>query len=276
MEKIVELLSDLGIDNASEIIQKPDQINTSEISDRIRVNMRAQFTNDTDITGGYIEQGRQNILSEVYEKLSAVYGVPKDEILNKPLDDVFNIAKTKAQASMSKSSKELEDEITKLRQQAHQLETATIPALKQEYLRQISEIQNQYTVKELLTKFQLASEYEVAESYVMRQIFDPTQFKLTQAENGQLLITKPDGKAVRREDKKDAPQLDLKGVIGYLLEKGKLLQMQPEKPKATISTPVATPNNVLPAGIPPVQISPLAIQKQQEMQRKLNERRGNY
>lgn len=116
----------------------------------------------------------------------------------------------------------------------------------------------------------------MAESFIMSQIFDPSKYKLTIAENGQLLITKPDGKAVRRDDRKDAPQLDLKGVIGYLLEQKKLMQMQPDKTKATPPPTNVTINNPLPAGVAPVQISPLAIQRQQEMQRKFNERRGNY
>lgn len=118
MEKIVELLSDLGIDNATELLQKPELIDPSEVSSQIKATLRAQFTNDTDITGAYVEQGKQSILTEVYEKMATIYGLAKDEILNKPLDDIFALAKTKAQSTLSKSAKEQEDEITRLRQQA--------------------------------------------------------------------------------------------------------------------------------------------------------------
>lgn len=228
MEAFAQLLTDLGVENAIEMMQKPEEINVAELGNVIRTNLKAQHTNDPEFTGSYIEQGRQTTLSEFYAITAQVYGIDLAEIQNKPVNDVLNIAKAKAQANISKTNKAFEEENTAFRAKISEYENVMIPAIKQQKEQAISAIQNEYTVKAMLDQFQLSVERDVAEAYVMKHLFDPRQYKITKDEvTEKLLVTDPNGKPIRKSPAGDA--LDLKGVIGLILEKGKSLQMQPSK-----------------------------------------------
>lgn len=269
MESIEKVFSALGVENAGELIQKPESINSDELANAIRTNLRAQLTGDVEFTGSYVEQGKQSVLGELYDLASQHFGLPKEQILNKPMADVLALGKAESQKGLSKTNKDYEDTITQLNKKLHEFENIIMPRRDQMHEEDKAKIRNEYMIKEAISAYKLSEgiSREVAESFILREIFDPTKFKLTRDASGAMLITTHDGRAVRREDRKDLPALDIKGTIGYLLEKGGLLEKQ-GKPKQTpsgITTPTVDP---VTTGLQNVVISQQALENQRALAQK--------
>lgn len=266
MEAFEKVFSALGVENAGELIQKPESINPDELANTIRTNLRAQLTGDVEFTGSYVEQGKQALWGEFYDNLSQHFGLPKDQIINKPMPDLFALAKAKAQEGLTKQSKDYEETITQLNKRNHELENVIMPKRDQMHEEDKAKIRNEYMIKEAISAYKLSEgiSREVAESFILREIFDPTKFKLTRDASGAMLITTHDGRAVRREDRKDLPALDIKGTIGYLLEKGGLLEKQGKSKPAQSSTVTTTVDPVT-AGLQNIVISQQALENQRAL-----------
>lgn len=231
---INQIFTELGIQNSQELLSTKDT-KAEDIISKIREGQRVYLQSQDEFVNQFKEVGRQNILQEIYEKTAHEFQLSADLVNNKPIEDVLKLGVSKIRDNMSASEKKAEEMITSANRKAYDLEHVSIPQIKQQYERQISEIHMNNKLRELVQSCQsdITHPIEVVLPYVASKLAEKSSYNISMADNS-LIINDGSNNVIRNKTKTEI--LTPRDVIRKILEDGKFLKVTPSQ--QTQNTPM--------------------------------------
>lgn len=228
IEAISQIMHELGIQDATDVLSKKE-VNTEEVVSRIREGQRVYLQSHPEFIQQFEEMGRQNVLQEFYKKSSDEFQLNPDLVTNKPIEDILKLGVSKIRENMSAGEKKAEEMITTANRKAYDLENTTIPQIRQQYERQISEIHMNSRIRELVQSCQndMTHPIDVVLPFILSRLSDKSQYSVNLTDVG-ISINDGSNNVIRNKTKTEI--LTPKDVIRKVLEEGKFLKTTPNPP----------------------------------------------
>lgn len=218
-----QIFSELGIDNASDLLNSKDT-QAENVVNQIREGQRIYLQSQGDFVERFKEMGRQTILQEIYEKTAREFQLSPDLITNKPLEDVLKLGISKIRDNMSASEKKAEEMITSANKKAFDLENVSIPQIKQQYEKQISDIVMNHKIREIVQSCtgDITHSIDVVLPYVTSKLNDKTAYNVSLVDNN-LQINDRENNVFRNKTKTEI--MTPRDVIRKILEDGNFIKL---------------------------------------------------
>ncbi len=268
-EILTQALQELGMENAGEVLKKAD-LKKEDIVESIRVGQRTYLSNDEDFAKGFVSQGQQSVLSQFYETASKELGFLKEEIVNKPIEEVLKNGLAKAKANSTLTQKQFDDQLTEVNRKLQQELEVNRPAIIQQYEQRLLEQSDRYYISEILGEYKLTHPKKAVLPAVMDSLRDKNKYLMKHdPQTGALVITLPNGSPVRNAN--GTKHLDLREIIAKELEEMKYLEAQKTPGGGGAPTPPPSNPYNAPLGNPGAQgttpaVSQKALLNAQRMQ----------
>lgn len=218
-----QIFSELGIDNASDLLNSKDT-QVENVVTQIREGQRIYLQSQGDFVEQFKEMGRQTILQEIYEKTAREFQLSPDLITNKPLEDVLKLGISKIRDNMSASEKKAEEMITSANKKAFDLENVSIPQIKQQYEKQISDIVMNHKIREIVQSCtgDITHSIDVVLPYVTSKLNDKNAYNVSLVDNN-LQINDRENNVFRNKTKTEI--MNSRDVIRKILEDGNFIKL---------------------------------------------------
>lgn len=218
-----QIFSELGIDNASDLLNSKDT-QVENVVTQIREGQRIYLQSQGEFVDQFKEMGRQTILQEIYEKTAREFQLSPDLITNKPLEDVLKLGISKIRDNMSASEKKAEEMITSANKKAFDLENVSIPQIKQQYEKQISDIVMNHKIREIVQSCtgDITHSIDVVLPYVTSKLNDKTAYNVSLVDNN-LQINDRENNVFRNKTKTEI--MNSRDVIRKILEDGNFIKL---------------------------------------------------
>lgn len=218
-----QIFSELGIDNASDLLNSKDT-QVENVVTQIREGQRIYLQSQGDFVEQFKEMGRQTVLQEIYEKTAREFQLSPDLITNKPLEDVLKLGISKIRDNMSASEKKAEEMITSANKKAFDLENVSIPQIKQQYEKQISDIVMNHKIREIVQSCtgDITHPIDVVLPYVTSKLNDKTAYNVSLVDNS-LQINDRENNVFRNKTKTEI--MNSRDVIRKILEDGNFIKL---------------------------------------------------
>lgn len=222
-ELINQIFSELGIENASGLLSEKDAQADTIIS-QIREGQRIYLQSQNEFVDQFKELGRQAVLQEIYEKTAREFQLSPDLITNKPVEDVLKLGISKIRDNMSASEKKAEEMITSANKKAFELENVSIPQIKQQYEKQISDIVMNHKIREIVQSCtgDITHSIDVVLPYVTSKLNDKTAYNVSLVDNN-LQINDRENNVFRNKTKTEI--MTSRDVIRKILEDGNFIKL---------------------------------------------------
>lgn len=196
-EILTQALQEVGVENAGEVLKKTD-LKKEDIVESIRVGQRTYLSNDEEFAKGFVSQGQQGILAQFYETASKELGFLKEEIVNKPIEEVLKNGLAKAKANSTLTQQQFNEQLTEVnRKLQHEVEVVR-PQIIQQYEKEKLEDADRYYISEILGEYDLTHKKKAVLPAVMDSLKDKNRYLMKHdPQTGALVITLPNGNPVR-------------------------------------------------------------------------------